>query len=177
MGRIKSVLIRFIVWCGMKTYVLKVKMKYDKRIWRKIEVLGSQTLDDLHVAIQEAFNFDADHLYSFFMSGKAWDHSDFEYYHPDADPQTPLAKKMRTMLSMIRGSHPEPRLPATKVRMESLNLKPKQKFLYLFDYGDEWRFEVEVLKEETSEKAHYPRIVGSRGEAPEQYSDYEEEES
>lgn len=81
------------------------------------------------------------------------------------------------MLSMIRGSHPEPRLPATKVRMESLNLKPKQKFLYLFDYGDEWRFEVEFLKEETSEKTHYPCIVDSRGEAPEQYSDYEEEES
>jgi hypothetical protein len=96
------------------------------------------------MAIQEAFNFDADHLYSFFIIGKAWDHSDFEYYHHDADPQTPLAKKMRTMLSMMQGSHPEQRLPATKVRMESLNLKPKQKFLYLFDYGDGWRFEVEV---------------------------------
>jgi hypothetical protein len=29
------------------------------------------------MAIQEAFNFDADHLYFFFMSGKAWDDSDF----------------------------------------------------------------------------------------------------
>jgi len=48
---------------------------------------------------------------------------------------------------MIRGSHPEPRLPATKVKIESLNLKPKQKFLYLFDYGDQWEFEVEYIKE------------------------------
>ena len=44
----------------MKTFVFKVKLKYDKRVWRKIEILGSQTLDDLHMAIQEAFNFDAD---------------------------------------------------------------------------------------------------------------------
>lgn len=161
----------------MKTYIFKVKLKHDKRVWRKIEVLGSQTLDDLHMAIQEAFDFDADHLYSFFMSGKAWDDSDFEYYHPDAAPQTPLEKKMETIFSLIRGSHPELRVPATRMRIESLNLKPKQKFLYLFDYGDEWRFEVEFLREGFPEKTDYPRIIDSRGEAPQQYTDYEEEES
>lgn len=158
----------------MKTYIFKVKLNHDKRIWRKIEILGSQTLGDLHMAIQEAFNFDADHLYSFFMSGKAWDDSDSEYYHPEADVD-PL--EMRRVLSLIRGSQPQPRLPATKVRIESLNLKLKQKFLYLFDYGDEWHFEVEFLKEGSPEKAHYPRITDSRGEAPQQYTDDEEEES
>jgi hypothetical protein len=160
----------------MKTYVFNVKLRCDKCVWRKIEVLGSQTLDDLHMAIQEAFDFDADHLYSFFMSGKAWDDSDFEYYHPEADGG-PLENRVRTILSLIRGSQPKPRLPATRVRIESLNLKPKQKFLYLFDYGDEWQFEVEFLKEGSSEEALYPRIVDSRGEASQQYSDYEEEES
>jgi len=71
----------------MKTFIFKVKLKYDKRVWRKIEILGSQTLDDLHMAIQEAFNFDDDptHLYFFFMSGKARNHSDYMYYRPDAD--------------------------------------------------------------------------------------------
>jgi len=82
---------------------------------------------------------------------------------------------MRTILSLIRGSQPPPRLPATRVRIESLNLKPKQKFLYLFDYGDEWQFEVEFSKERASEKALYPRIINSKGEAPQQYPDYEEE--
>jgi hypothetical protein len=46
----------------MKTFIFKVKLKSDKRVWRKIEILGSQTLDDLHMAIQEAYGFDADHL-------------------------------------------------------------------------------------------------------------------
>lgn len=160
----------------MKTYIFKVKLKYDKRIWRRIEVLGSQTLDDLHMAIQEVFDFDADHLYSFFMSGKAWNISDFEYYHPEADGGPPEAN-MRTLFSLIGGSKPEPRLPATTVRIESLNLKPKQKFLYLFDYGDEWQFEVEFLKERSSEKALYPRIIDSRGEAPQQYQNCDEEEN
>jgi hypothetical protein len=160
----------------MKKYVFKVKLKHDKHIWRKIEILGSQTLNDLHIAIQDAFNFDVDHLYSFFMSGKAWDDSDFEYYHPEANGG-PLQNRIRMELSLIRGSQPQPRLPATRVRIESLNLKPKQKFLYLFDYGDEWHFEVEFLKEEPPEKTLYPRIIDSRGEDPEQYPDYEKEES
>lgn len=161
----------------MKTYIFKVKLKHDKRIWRKIEVLGSQTLEVLHMTIQEAFDFDADHLYSFFMSGRAWDDSDFEYHHPDAAPQTPLEKKMETIFSLIQGSHPELRVPATRMRIESLNLKPKQKFLYLFDYGDEWQFEVEFLREGFPKKTDYPRIIDSRGEAPQQYTDYEEEKS
>lgn len=139
-------------------------------------MLGRQTLNDLHMVIQEAFGFDADHLYSFFMSGKAWDTSDFEYYHPEADGGPPEAD-MRAVLSLIRGSKPQPRLPATKAGIESLNLKPKQKFLYLFDYGDEWQFEVEFLKEGSSVKTRYRRIIDSRGEAPQQYEDYDEEEN
>ena len=161
---------RPITWCGMKTHIFKVKLKHDKRIWRRIEILGSQTLDDLHMAIQEAFNFDADHLYSFFMSGRAWDLSNFEYHHPEADGG-PEGVRMRAMMLFFKGSRPEPRFPATRMRIESLNLKPKQKFLYLFDYGDEWQFEVEFLKEGSSEKALYPRITDSRGEAPQQYQD------
>jgi len=138
---------------GVKTYIFKVKLKYDKRVWRKVEILGSQTLDDLHMAIQEAFNFDGDptHLYSFFMSGKAWDRDSPKYCHPEADGP-----------------------PATRVRIKSLNLRPKQKFLYLFDYGHQWEFEVEFLKEGIPEKAAYPRIIDSRGRAPEQYPEYEE---
>jgi hypothetical protein len=160
----------------MKTFIFKLKLNYDKRVWRKIEVLGNHTLDDLHMAIQEAYSFDADHLYSYFMSGKAWDSSDYEYYHPLAAPQTPIDKRMRTMMAKIRGTYPEKRLAATKVRIQSLNLEPKQKFLYLFDYGDEWQFEVEFIKMGILENTSYPRIIDSRGESPEQYMDYDDEE-
>ena len=161
----------------MKTFVFKVKLKHDKRIWRKVEALGSQTLDDLHKAIQVAYGFDGDHLYSYFMSGKAWDLSDYEYHHPDAAPQTPIEERMRTMMAKIRGRYPKPRLPATEVSIQSLNFKPKQKFLYLFDYGDEWQFEVNFIEEGILEEACYPRIIGLRGESPRQYADYEEEEN
>jgi hypothetical protein len=43
--------------------------------------------------------------------------------------------------------------------------------MYLFDYGDEWRFKVRVhaIDEDAPEDVEYPRIVQSVGEAPEQY--------
>lgn len=70
-------------------------------------MLGNQTLDDLHNAIFDAFEFGDMHLYSFFMNNKHWDHS-YEYCSPHAEGRS-----------------------AKKVPVESLNLAPKQKFLYI----------------------------------------------
>jgi hypothetical protein len=46
-----------------------------------------------------------------------------------------------------------------------------QEFMYLFDYGDEWRFKVRVhvINEDADPEAEYPRLVESVGEAPPQY--------
>ena len=70
----------------MKTYTFHVSLPGTGRTWRKIEMRTDQTLEDLHFAIQDAYEWDADHLYSFFMSGQAWDESS-EYCLPEgSDP-------------------------------------------------------------------------------------------
>jgi hypothetical protein len=118
----------------------------DPDVWRVIEIAGDQTLDDLHYAIQQAVAFDADHLYSFFMSGRAWDETT-EY----ASPYT----KGRS---------------AARVKIRDLKLRPKQRFLYLFDYGDEHRFEVQLLDiNPDAPKGKYPRIVERHGPNHRQY--------
>jgi hypothetical protein len=45
---------------GMRTFIFKVKLREDRRIWRMIEALEGQTLHDLHKVIQEAYGFDDD---------------------------------------------------------------------------------------------------------------------
>ena len=45
-----------------RTYIFKVSLG---RFWRTIAISGEDSLDQLHLAIQEAFNFDNDHLYAF----------------------------------------------------------------------------------------------------------------
>ncbi len=45
---------------------------------------------------------------------------------------------------------------------------------FLYDYGDEWRFRVEVIGTgQAQPDANYPRIVSKIGKAPPQYPDIE----
>lgn len=124
-------------------------------VWRRIEMRGDQTLHDLHLAIQKAYKFGDDHLYAFFLSNRAWDEKS-EYASPfsegERDSMYPLA---------------------------TLPLKPRKHFLYLFDYGDDWRFTVTleaVEKGGVEKRVRYPRVVASQGEAPPQYPEVDEDE-
>lgn len=129
------------------TFTFKVTYLRDPDVWRVIEIRGDQTLSDLHYAIQHAVDFDADHLYSFYLSNRAWDETT-EYSSPYAEGPS-----------------------AGGVRIRDLNLRIKQRFLYLFDYGDEHRFEVQLIEVDPGapKKEDYPRIVESHGEDPAQY--------
>ena len=66
----------------MKSYTFHVSLPGTGRTWRKLELRADQTLHDLHLAVQDAFEWDNDHLYAFYMSGQAWD-SDSEYRLPE----------------------------------------------------------------------------------------------
>lgn len=133
------------------TVVLKVKFQQAKSIWRTLELAQDQTLHTLSRAILDAIEWDAVHLYSFFMSNRAWDEQS-EFTAPQSGEGQ----------------------PSDTLTLGDLGLKPKQKFLFLYDYGDEHLFEVEVVSLKTgTPPGEYPQLVGSRGDAPEQYPDYE----
>ena len=51
-----------------------------------------------------------------------------------------------------------------------------KKMCFMFDYGDDWRFIVEFIDEETVPNIKkYPKLIESKGKAPGQYPDYSEE--
>ena len=138
-----------------RIYTFKVSLKDAPRIWRKIEVRGDQTLHQLHKAIFNAFERFEEHLYAFFLSNKPWD-SSTEYGLPDPESEARSAKR---------------------TKIDSLGLQVKKKFLYVFDFGDEWWHSIELLSVREEEVVgKYPRIIESQGEAPPQYPPYDEEE-
>jgi hypothetical protein len=55
------------------SYTFRINHRALPEVWRDIELAEDQTLEDLHLAIQQAYCWHDDHLYSFYMSGKAWD--------------------------------------------------------------------------------------------------------
>ena len=62
-----------------------------------------------------------------------------------------------------------------KTKIGEVWKKVGDKMMMLFDYGDDWRFVVELSGfGEKQPKTKYPRIIKSIGNAPEQYPEIDE---
>jgi len=127
-------------------YTFKVSLK-GARVSRTVELRSQQTLDNLHSAIQNAFRWDSDHLYTFYMSGEEDDRYAFACpYEKDRPPWTDEA--IIGELGLVKG----------------------HSFAYLFDYGDNHVFTIKVADiRPQAGPGKYPRVVEKQGEAPEQY--------
>ena len=128
----------------------KVSLRDKPDIWRIIDIKENQMLSSLHKAIFKAFDRFEEHQYSFFLSNKPYDRES-EYTSPGLD--TDGTNKL-----------------ATRIRIDSIALYGGPIILYLFDYGDEWWHEVELISvTERVTRASYPRVVKKQGKSPPQY--------
>jgi len=129
----------------------KVSLRDRPDIWRIIDIKGTQMLSSLHKAIFKAFDRFEEHQYSFFLSNKPFDGGS-KYTSPGIG--TDGTSKL-----------------AARIRIDSIELYGEPKFLYLFDYGNEWWHEVELISvTERVTRANYPRVVKKHGKSPPQYS-------
>lgn len=135
----------------MGSYVISVSAGVG--CYRHIQISSSATLHQLHRAIINAFDFDDDHMYAFFMDNHYWSHSNV-YLREKMDPADRLAKNCK---------------------LEKLHLSKGDQFKYIFDFGDEWRFQCKVLRE-LDVQTDIPGVIRSVGEAPEQYPEWDEDE-
>lgn len=135
-------------------------------VTRTIAIRATQTLDDLHHAIREAHGWHDEHLYAFWLKGSYWAQDGSEYTHPfHAAVPNPLAAY----------SDARP-VKSADVRLDRLGLERGQKIAYVFDFGDEWRVDLRLSRVAACEGGSYPRIEKSKGQAPPQYPDWDDEE-
>lgn len=102
------------------TYHFKVKMSSAGAEY--LHLSSTQTLLDLHHSIQRAFGLFEDHLYAFYMDGKKFGKN---AYHSPLDFQGPYVDE---------------------VKIGELCLHKGQSFLYLYDFGDEWEYYIQVVE-------------------------------
>lgn len=62
------------------------------------------------------------------------------------------------------------------VPIVELGLKPGKKLAYVFDFGDSWRVALRLAATSPDDGGHYPRTVATKGDAPGQYSDQDEDD-
>jgi len=131
-------------------YIFKVSLG---SIWRRIAIPGKMYLDNLSGSILNAFDFDFDHLYQFTYKTRFG--APRNIYHPYMD-EPPWADD---------------------VLIGEIELKPNKTMTYLYDFGDNWEFQVKLERIDPPDpKIKKPVILESHGEAPEQYHSWDEDE-
>lgn len=123
----------------------------NTRKWfRAIEIPVTASLYSLHHAIQDAIDFDDDHMYEFYI-GRAWNRRSEEIGEAAS--------------SVEPGGYDEITLA------DVFPLEKSRKLYYWFDFGDDWMFEITCRAEthDVIKKAKYPRIVEKNGRNPQQY--------
>ena len=133
---------------------LTLKISVNPKVYRHIRINDNATLHTLHKIILDSLDFDDDHLHSFFMNNVAWD-SAHEYGGVGVE------------INGCAGL-------SAKAKLSDFDLKKGSKFLEIFDFGDEWEFQISVLDTD-DKKIAKPEIIKSVGEI-EQYKDYDDDE-
>ncbi len=136
--------------CPGGVFLFKTILEGAPDCSRTVALQSEQTLEVLHLAIQDAFEWDADHLYSFFMNNKPYDWR-YTFVCPYEEDNPPCSDE---------------------AVIGELGLTKKHKLLYLFDYGDSRYFEVQVVDiKEKAEEREYPCVVDEQGRSPKQYGE------
>ena len=139
-----------------------VQSDYDLRIrgmpYRVIAVPSNMSLHDFAEVILDSFDFDFDHAFGFYDDLK----------HPYN-----AARGYELFADMGEESE----YPGVKkTSLDQVFTQPKQKWLFLFDYGDEWNFIVSLIREnEADPEVNYPRILTSKLDPLPQYPDLDDE--
>jgi hypothetical protein len=126
-----------------RVYQLKISLIGSKpEIWRQILVLGDTTLAKLHNIIQELIGWEDDHLHEFVIAGG-------HYTRPHPDDLVPSQDEKQ-------------------IRLYEVAPKKGLKFLYTYDFGDEWEHEiiVENILEEDSRFTGKPVCIGGENAGP-----------
>ncbi len=119
---------------------------------RVIEIESTSTLEDFHFAIQNAVEFESDHLYEFYTS--------------------------RTDRSRDRTRFDDDNGKIYDLSLDNLYpLEKRKKLFYLFDYADHWLFKISKSRQRPQQPEigiKYPRVIESIGKSPAQYPMLEE---
>ncbi len=137
-------------------FVFKIKIDGSTKppIWRKVKVNENLTFDDFHVVIQILFGWLNGHMYQF--SPKGYGSTPNIRYNYKEDPE-----------DWYEFSLPE-NFPfgefydAEKIKISDYFHSLKQKMIYIYDFGDDWKHIVELV-EITNETILMPICLAGKG--------------
>ncbi len=145
----------FIFKVTLREGFMNQKLKHET--FRVLSIPNLFTLSKFANAILESYEFELDHMYGFYDNLNNWAQSD-EFYVMEEEENPGNCNGF-----------------VNQVTVSEVFNRPEKKMLFVFDFGDEWKFTVEYLKQENPEgKVKLAAsVIQSVGDAPPQYPDFE----
>jgi hypothetical protein len=119
-------------------------------IWRRIAIPAENSLDTLASTILNAVSFDHDHLYLFSYQNRYGGLERVHHPYMDEGPWT------------------------SEVSVGDVPLQIGQTMTFLFDFGDQWEFDVTLDKVESDMDIKRATILEEHGDPPEQYPTWDD---
>ncbi|WP_237050218.1 plasmid pRiA4b ORF-3 family protein [Microvirga ossetica] len=143
------------------THIVRVTLQDEPTIYREIEVESRKTLSNLAEAIVHAFGFEFDHAFGFYSK---------------LTGQDVMRSQPKYELFADMGEATEAK-SVEKSRIVDAFPDVGHIMLFMFDYGDDWRFVVEVIRlGQKAAKTRYPKVLKKVGKAPEQYGNWDDDD-
>jgi len=145
----------------------RFRVKYDPdptTLWRDVVVGNDRTLEELQATINSTMGLDQGHLW-FFAAGE-------DYWDTDVEFQCPQEFRDVSDDSLVevgRDTHDAGEATVGDV-VDRLDIAERDRFCYLYDYGEEWRFYAickEVLGDAPDRRP--PEVVETKGDPVEQH--------
>jgi hypothetical protein len=131
-------------------YIFKVHLR---NCWRRIAISSDLTLGYFAGSILESVDFDTDHLDVFIYENQYGRSIQVHHPYSNSEPNTDM------------------------VAIGSLPLVVGSSMRYIFDFGDNWKFKIELEQIQADDpRLKYVEILEHHGKSPTQYPDWNEEE-
>ncbi len=136
----------------MAIYKFRATYEDDNDLIRDIEIKSESTFLQLHNTLVQAFEFTNNELASFYVSDDTWRKGkEISLEDMSDEGDDPLTKAVLMRKSILADFIED----------------PHQKFIYVFDFMNQWAFMVELVKiGKEDAKVKYPVIVKKEGDIP-----------
>ncbi len=127
---------------AVQVYQLKIVLRgVSPMVWRRMLVRSDTTIAQLHHIIQTVMGWEDEHLHAFRIHGKDYGIARFGGMSFSDDPHT--------------------------VTLATFRLRPRERFLYTYDFGAWWQHDIRLERIVAVEPARtYPVCIGGRHAGP-----------
>lgn len=122
----------------------------DPTVWRRLLVPEHFSFLRMHIVTQKAFGWEDCHLFQFSPKGYG---------------SEPIIEMPNEEDDSLFGFRRKQKLDASKTKLQQIFTAPKQKYIYIYDFGDDWMHQI-TLEKITEDKMLYADCLAGQGACP-----------